>query len=246
MKKTNDSINYQAYTMIRDMILCFDLEPGQRVSDFTLSKQLGISRTPVREALASLVKDGLVTMSEKGQIVRKIDAGDLTDLCHMREALETMMLRLTIQNGELTAQDIAQMRAFNDEMIKMNQANQIHLTFEIDERLHDYIAVKSKSSRMLEQFRVSQLQMRRYRFLTLIDDQRSALTVREHADIIDALEARDIHAAEEAMRAHLHITVERYKNALQRMSAKEWIRLIRNLTSPQALKTLYPGRSDIA
>lgn len=172
----NDTVNRQAYAVLRDMILSFELEPGQHVSDFTLSKQLGISRTPVREALASLVRDGLLIAGEKGRQVRPLDADDLQDLCCLRE-----------------------------------------------------------------QFSTVQLQMRRYRFLTLVVDGRSQDTVAEHGRLIEALRLGDLPAAEQAMRDHLRVTVQRYSQVLQRMPAEEWIRLIRSLTKPQVREALLSG-----
>ena len=94
MKKNSGTMNYQAYTTIKNMILRFELAPGQNVSDFTLANQLGISRTPVREAINFLVRDGLILVTETGQVVSPIDEADLVDLCETREALETMMVRL--------------------------------------------------------------------------------------------------------------------------------------------------------
>lgn len=237
----NDPVNRQAYAVLRDMIFSFELAPGQRVSDFTLSKQLGISRTPVREALASLVRDGLVTAGEKGQQVRPLDADDLQDLCRLREALETMMLRLVLERGGFSPQEIAQLDACNQQIERCNEEGKIHLTFEIDEHLHDFIAQKAESPRLREQFGTVQLQMRRYRFLTLIVDGRSQGTVAEHVRLIEALRLGDLPAAEQAMRDHLRTTVQLYTQVLQRMPVAEWVRLIRNLTRPQALETLLPG-----
>ena len=175
------------------MILRFELAPGQNVSDFTLANQLGISRTPVREAINFLVRDGLILVTETGQVVSPIDEADLVDLCETREALETMIVRLIIEKKCLVPEDIAYMHSLNEDISKKNISNQIHLTFDPDEGFHNFIATKAGNRRIQEQFKILQLQMRRYRYLTLIDARRTELTVQEHERVIAALELSLIH-----------------------------------------------------
>lgn len=244
MKKNSGTMNYQAYTTIKNMILRFDLAPGQSVSDFTLANQLGISRTPVREAINFLVRDGLILATESGQIVSPIAKEDLVDLCETREALETMMLRLIIEKKCLTPEDIIYMHSLNEDISKKNIRNQIHLTFDPDENFHNFIATKSGNRRIQEQFKILQLQMRRYRYLTLIDARRTELTIQEHEKVIDALERADIAEAETAMRNHLRITVERYKSALSRIAVDDWITLIRNINSIRSFQDSYAESED--
>lgn len=244
MKKNSGTMNYQAYTAIKEMILRFELVPGQNVSDFALANQLGISRTPVREAISYLVKDGLIMVTERGQIVSPIAEDDMVDLCYAREALETMMLRLVIEEQVLTKEDMKYLRSLNEDISDKNIHNKIHLTFDPDESFHNFIATKSGSRRLQEQFKVLQLQMRRYRYLTLIDEQRTRLTIQEHQGVLDALERNDVQAAEEAMRRHLRTTVERYKSALHRMAVNDWITLIRNINLLQPFNSLEDEKEE--
>lgn len=244
MKKNSGTMNYQAYTTIKNMILRFELAPGQNVSDFTLANQLGISRTPVREAINFLVRDGLILVTETGQVVSPIDEADLVDLCETREALETMMVRLIIEKKCLVPEDIAYMHSLNEDISNKNISNQIHLTFDPDEGFHNFIATKAGNRRIQEQFKILQLQMRRYRYLTLIDARRTELTVQEHERVIAALEREDITAAETAIRDHLRITVDRYKSALSRVAVNDWINLIRNINFMQSFQGSNEIRED--
>lgn len=231
-------VHQQAYNALRDMILSYTLMPGQRVSDFNLAKKLGFSRTPVREALASLSRDGLVVTGEKGYIVRPLDADDLKDLCYLREALETMALHLIMERGGFSPEELAKLKQLNRNIERYNDEGKILNTFEIDEKFHNFMMRSSNSPRLSEQFRVAQLQMRRYRFLTLITAGRSQNSVLEHARLIDALEAGSLTDAIDALRDHLRVTVELYTDVLQRMSVEEWVRLIRTLAPPETLQAI--------
>ena len=96
----------------------------------------------------------------------------------------------------------------------------------------------SNSPRLSEQLRIAQLQMRRYRFLTLITAGRSQNSAIEHARLIDALEAGSLSDAVETIHDHLRVTVELYTDVLQRMSVEEWVRLIRTLAPPETLQAI--------
>lgn len=231
-------VHQKAYRAIRDMILSYALMPGQRVSDFTLAKTLGFSRTPVREALASLSRDGLVVTGEKGYIVRPLDADDLKDLCCLREALESMALQLIMECGGFSDEDLDRLKALNRTIEQYNDEGKIPNTFEIDEKFHNLIVRCSGSSRLIELFRIAQLQMRRYRFLTLITAGRSQNTAIEHARLIEALQSGSLPDAAQAIHEHLRVTVELYTDVLQRMSVEEWVRLIRNLAPPETLQAI--------
>ena len=231
-------VHQQAYNALRDMIRSYTLMPGQRVSDFSLAKKLGFSRTPVREALASLSRDGLVVTGEKGYIVRPLDADDLKDLCYLREALESMALHLIMERGGFSPEELAKLKELNRTIERYNDEGKIFNTFEIDEKFHDFIMRSSNSPRLSEQLRIAQLQMRRYRFLTLITAGRSQNSAIEHARLIDALEAGSLSDAVETIHDHLRVTVELYTDVLQRMSVEEWVRLIRTLAPPETLQAI--------
>ena len=234
------SLEEKAYEAIQSRILSLDLLPGQAVSDFKLSNDLGISRTPVREAIRMLVGEGLVTLNAKGQFVSEINREDIVELCQAREAVETMIVRMSIEGGLLTPEDLHNMRRLNDLIDQKRLNGQIFETFEVDAEFHRYPAVKCGNRRLLEEYRVLNLQMRRYRYLTLVDDQSKRLTCQEHQQILDALENRDIPAAEEAVRAHLRIVARRYSNALGRIALDDWIQIIRNFSTLEQKK--HPDR----
>jgi len=226
-----ESLEQKAYERIKNKILSLELLPGQAVSDFKLSSELGISRTPVREAIRMLIGDGLITLKEKGQFVSEINQDDIVDLCQAREAAETMVIRLVIENDLMTQADLQHMRDLNDTIEEKRLKGQFFQTFIIDDDFHQYPAKICGNRRLLEEYRVLSLQMGRYRYLTLVDDQSKRLTCQEHLRIVNALEAKNILAAEEAVRAHLRDVSVRYKSALARIALDDWIRIIRNFSA---------------
>lgn len=101
--------------MIRDLILSGQLEPGQRLTQNQIAEQLGVSRTPVREALQKLASEGLVTFSPyKGASVAEFSAADLMDIYSIRIALEGYCARLAA--AQITDEQLVQLEALLDQM----------------------------------------------------------------------------------------------------------------------------------
>jgi len=100
MKTVTFNLRQQAYDRIRDLLKSGEMGPGARVSSLELSRRLGISRTPVREALSRLCADGVVRkVPGFGVCIHKPDADELRELYGMREVLETLVLGLNFASS---------------------------------------------------------------------------------------------------------------------------------------------------
>lgn len=220
-----------AYTTIRDMILRFDMIPGQSVSDFAIAKILQMSRTPVREAVAMLRKDGLIDSTDGGHIVALINKEEIRDLYIAREAVECRAVALLVEENQITDEFIQQLRLNNEEIRKRTIDGHIHLTFGLDSSIHQMIVQKTGSRRLKEQMNSYELQNNRLRFLTLVSSGREKLVPDEHEAIIGALDQRSVKKAVEAVSWHLRYTTNEYVKAIERWPANEWIPIIKAIES---------------
>ena len=221
------SLIASAYTVIRDMILNFELAPEQVISDFTLANSLNMSRTPVREAIAMLRRDGLIELVENKHIAAAIDKEQIKDLYIAREAVECRSVELLIEEGFATEALIKKLREYNQRIEHYTESNDILLTFEPDACIHSTIVEHTGSQRLKEQMGFYLLQNERLRFLTLVCNGRARSVPEEHTTIINALEQRNVAKAIEAIRWHLRYTTDTYIEAIERFPANEWIPIIK-------------------
>jgi len=191
-----------AYRKIRDAIQSGELKPGERLREMELAESIGISRTPVREALARLVSEGLAVQdAARGIIVTELDYSMVTELYYMREVLEGTAARLSAQH----ASDV-----------EISILDDLCRQYEADARTGDAQAVSISNRHFHETlYRCSH---NRYliKMLTVLHDalsllgastlrtrERAAETLSEHLAVVAAIRARDPDAAESALRTHI-------------------------------------------
>jgi DNA-binding GntR family transcriptional regulator len=188
------------YRTLRDAILDGGLAAGERMREVVLAEQLGVSRTPVREALGRLETEGLLTLDdERGMIVTELSLGMVNELYVMREVLEGTAAALAARHA--TAVELATLRALADR----------------DERFVGHPLLLAKNNRLFH-LALYRCAHNRYLFKMLSSlqesiallgptglatDQRARNSVNEHQRLIAALEAHDARAAEDIARAHI-------------------------------------------
>lgn len=204
LSKINGSISLKdrAYGAIKDAILTLQLEPGTPIVETQVAKELGISKTPVRDALQELEREGFVTrVPFKGTYVTEVTPEDLTDVFQLRAVLEGLAARRAtpfFSPGELDHIDES-LSAAEAALADGNLA----LCSQRGKALHDAIIDKADSQRLASIIRNLDNHVQRFR---LISDQISGRlhkSVEEHRTILHALREQDPRAAERAMRDHL-------------------------------------------
>ena len=196
------------YARLRDLILSNVFRAGQKLVDRDLAEQLGVSRTPVREALGRLAMMGLVeARSRRGYYVRQYTAEEMTDLYEFRKILEVNAARLAAQNAEP-----AHIREFEDILIKSeelaaNPTNQAK-TVELDLEIHDLIA-RASGNVSLHQA-IHNLMDKVMCFIwvdwadaSLADPVSIAAAHREHQGLIERIIAKDVDGAADQLGAHI-------------------------------------------
>ncbi|MDE1568637.1 GntR family transcriptional regulator [Aquabacter sp. P-9] len=201
------SLREQAYAELKDLVLTGRLRPGERLSETRLAERLGVSRTPLREALMKLEEEGLVVGRRNlGYVVADFDIKTACDLLHVRAALDACAAELAC--AVATEEDLDAIRAIIDEMIsfadkkRSNTANVAH-NLDLGLKIHKVIAAATRNDaliRLTEQV-YQQLQMALWLEVLFEDAERSGLE--QHIAIADAIIARDPEAASKAARAHV-------------------------------------------
>lgn len=196
------SLADRTFDVIVDAISKGELEPGARLREAEIARNLGISRGPLREALSRLESSGLVERrTNLGVHVAELTRADLDDLFNMREALEGQACGLAAER--MTADDI---RALEAMMIRHGDATARTGQYPqaTDDDFHFHIIKRSGSRRLFRALCDElYLQVRMYRRRSSAKPGRSEAALEEHRRIVAALATRDRRAAEEAMRHHI-------------------------------------------
>lgn len=190
------------FETLREAILKGVLSPGQHLMEMQLAYQLGVSRTPVREAIRMLELEGLVNMvPRKGARVAAISEKSLCDVLEVRRALEELSVRLACTRME--RDDLEKLDSINQQFIRACQSDDVVQIARIDESFHAVIYEAADNAKLLQLLNQMQNQMYRYRIEYIKLKERRQILVEEHKKIIHSLARRDAEAATEATRAHI-------------------------------------------
>lgn len=202
MPKSKGPAAQQAYDAIAEKILTFQMLPKEVISDYLLAQTLGMSRTPVREAIQRLVTAGLAVQGANNVFVSEITQQDVLEITQVRMALECEAVEIVLARGGLEPVQLAQMREFNSRLEKAAAAGHFKENFMCDDALHEILVKSTGNRRIIEFIQLLYMQMARTRWLTTVYPNFS-LTCKEHAQLIDALEEKDAAAAKQIIREHM-------------------------------------------
>ncbi len=190
------------FNTLRQAILKGELEPGERLMEIQLSERLGVSRTPIREAIRKLELEGLVLMiPRKGAEVAKISETSLREVLEVRRSLEELAAELACRRiGERELLDLEEAEEAFAEAIINGEPMEIA---ESDEHYHDLIYQATGNSRLVQILNNLREQMYRYRLEYIKDEDKRQILVVEHEHILQALKNHDIQDAKSAVRGHI-------------------------------------------
>ena len=204
------SVNMNEYLPLRDVvfntlrqaILKGELKPGERLMEIALAERLGVSRTPIREAMRKLEQEGLVVMiPRRGAQVANITEKDLNDVLEVRMALEN----LSIENAckKMTEEQLAELKkAAKVFEATMEEGNLVKLA-EADVAFHEVIYQSSDNCRLNQVLNNLREQIYRYRVEYLKEEETRKLLVKEHDEIYEAIRNRDVKTAQEISYQHI-------------------------------------------
>lgn len=203
----------QVYNTLREMIVQGDLKPGDNIFEARIARDLNISRSPVREAVRALEKEGLLAIDEKSRItVYKPTLKDIVDIYECRMVLESLAARLTtrlataqeLQNIEKTVIDSKQY------LDTEGERNRQALIAE-NGRFHELIIKYSQNRRLKKQLRDLHSLSHYFRTLNFQGENREWIVYNEHQDILAQMKRRDEDKAAFMMNKHLETDLEHLK-----------------------------------
>ena len=177
-----------SYRLIQDMVISFAIRPGERVNESELSRRLGVSRTPLREALNRLASENFLDfVPAKGFFRKEVRPKEIYDLLELRIALESAGARLAVQNA--SDEDIARMRTMAYELSNIADLAPSAIVPK-DEAFHETLTGLSGNGEILQTLRAVNTRIRPLRYLGIQPDRIVAAN-REHEEAYEALVARD-------------------------------------------------------
>ena len=190
------------YEELKGAIVNLRLAPGEPLREATLAEQLGVSKTPIRQALTMLEQEGLVeTTSFKGAVAGGYSRQDLVEIYELRELFENLAARAAAQS--MSQEDRARLDRISRESRKLKNANDpaglATLVSEFDDVLFDQVH-NSRIRALIENLRAH---LTRIGHLTEGIPGRIEASVEEHEKIVQAISARDPDLAEQRMREHI-------------------------------------------
>ena len=207
---TDFQLNMDEYLPLRDVvfntlrqaILRGELKPGERLMEIQLANKLGVSRTPIREAIRKLELEGLVLMiPRRGAEVAEITEKSLRDVLEVRGALEELAVKLACQ--KITDEQIAELRKAEKEFEVALQSGDVTIYAEADVKFHDVIYLATDNQRLIQLLFNLREQMYRYRVEYLKREEAHEKLLIEHKRIIETITKRDMDAAVDAVCQHI-------------------------------------------
>lgn len=190
------------FNTLRHAILKGELEPGERLMEIALAQKLGVSRTPIREAIRKLELEGLVVMvPRKGAEVADITEKDLRDVLEVRTALEELSIELAMKN--MTDEDYENLKNASKSFAKDSEGDDLIKIAEADVAFHEVIYMATGNKRLIQMINNLREQMYRYRLEYIKDKSTHARLVEEHERIIEAMQKQDVNAAKAAIKLHV-------------------------------------------
>lgn len=193
----------QVVTLVRDAILGFKVQPGQRLVERELVEQLGVSRPTVREVLRQLAAEGLVTVvPQRGAVVTALSADDAADIYEMRASLEALAVQRFVQRA--TPEQVAELRAAVTEIARTAESVESTDQLYAKDRFYEVLFRGSASEPLQQTLAGLQARVRLLRATSLSEPGRPKQAAAELAAVVDAVEAGDALRAAAACATHVH------------------------------------------
>ena len=190
------------FNTLREAILHGELKPGERLMEISLANRLGVSRTPVREAIRKLELEGLVIMiPRKGAQVAQITEQDLNDVLEVRLGLEELAMQFACERiDEEHLQEIARAAQDFEDLMEEGDITDLAQAYV---HFHELIYQATQNQRLIQIINNLREQMYRYRIEYLKDSAARKTLAREHQEIYQALKERDFVRANRWMKDHI-------------------------------------------
>jgi DNA-binding GntR family transcriptional regulator len=202
------------FEAIREAIIRGDLKQGERLMETQLAEEMGVSRTPVREAIRKLELEGLVVMvPRKGAYVAGLSLKDIIDVFEIRSALEALAGALAAER--ITDNELEELERFLVLIGECAEKNDIQQFVDLDTRFHDLLFQATRNSRLLQMINNLRDQIQRFRETSLAYPGRLKRAFEEHKKIVEALSERNSELVASLAREHIESAENSFMDAYE-------------------------------
>lgn len=187
---------------LREAIISGVLKPGERLMEIQLAEEMGVSRTPVREAIRKLELEGFVVMvPRKGAYVAGISVKDITDVFELRAALEALAAGLAAQR--ITEEELEEMERLLVRNTSSTEDENLDGMVEVDIDFHDIMYRASRNQRLVQIINNLREQLQRFRTTSLAHPGRMKEALVEHRKLVEAISERNVALAQSLAWEHI-------------------------------------------
>ena len=191
------------FNTIREAIIMGELKPGQRLMEVHLAEKMGVSRTPVREAIRKLELEGLVNMvPRKGAHVAGLSTKDIMDVLEVRASLDSLATGLCAQR--IKDEELAELEHIHTQFIKYVGKDNLQGSIKKDVEFHDIIYRASRNDKLIQIANNLREQVHRFRVIYMKDYSSFYDIIEEHKKILDSIKAKDSDGAMSAAKNHIN------------------------------------------
>jgi len=190
------------FATLREAIIMGELKPGERLMEVQLAEKMGVSRTPVREAIRKLELEGFVNMiPRKGAHVARLSIKDIMDVLEVRASLDGLATALAAER--ITDEELRELKYVLNQFESYVEKDNLQNIVKKDVEFHDIIYHASKNDKLIQIVNNLREQVYRFRVIYLKDFSSTKEVIKEHIKIFDALIEKDSNAAGEAAKSHI-------------------------------------------
>lgn len=190
------------FNSLREAIIIGELRPGERLMEVQLAEKMGVSRTPVREAIRKLELEGLVDMiPRKGAHVAELSIKDIMDVLEVRASLDSLATSLAAER--ITDDELKELKHINGQFASYIEKENLNGSIKKDVEFHDIIYKASRNDKLISILNNLREQVQRFRVIYLKEYNNSKNLIKEHNDIYEAVSSRSTENARNIAKTHI-------------------------------------------
>jgi len=206
-----DLLSKKVYKILKKEIIKGSFKPGDKVLENKIAEQMGISRTPVREAIRVLAAEGFVTLNpNQGIVVRSVSAENIREILQIHSVLEGLAARLFCE--VINEENLKELENYVNKMEKLANKKDTLAYSEVDLQFHELIVNNSRNKRLMQMRKNMSDQAQRYRISSLRIPRRFKESLKEHQNILEAFKTKDAKKADSISQKHIQNALKNIMN----------------------------------
>lgn len=190
------------FNTLRDAIIVGELRPGERLMEVKLAEKMGVSRTPIREAIRKLELEGLVDiLPRKGAHVADLSIKDIVNVLEVRASLDGLATSLAAE--KITDEELKELKHISNQFAGFVEKDNLQGSIKKDVEFHDIIYRASRNDKLIQIISNLREQVQRFRVIYIKDYSDGRELIKEHEEIYEAVSSRDPEKALQAAQSHI-------------------------------------------